>query len=49
LQIYVQVDVTSIIFDSVSSYLYTFHLMLTAQGNAGREIDRGVRRDLINL
>jgi hypothetical protein len=32
-----------------SSYLGAFDLLLTVEGNAGPEIDRVVRRDLINL
>jgi len=49
LQIYVQVYVASIVYVSISSYLCTFNLMLTVQGNVGPEIDIGVRRDLINM
>jgi len=46
---FAKVYVASILYVSVSSYLCNFHLMLTVQGNVVPEIDKGVRRDLINM
>jgi len=35
--------------DYVLSYLCKFYLLLTVQGNAGGEIDRGLKKDLVSL